>query len=89
MSLETLMSAGLIPVSHAMVSALLSLAVPMSFIMTVCGTFLALLSLLAIWKVKALRTADAKPTHPKGGDFCPVDHHGHPNSRGGAPRLFK
>ncbi|MDN4595195.1 hypothetical protein [Polycladomyces subterraneus] len=58
MSLSTMVSMGLIPISYGAVSGLLSTGIPISWILLFSGCVLFLFSALVFWKAKVLKATD-------------------------------
>ncbi len=58
MSLNTMASMGLSPLSYAMVTGLLSLHIGIGWIMPVFGLTMSALMLVLVWKLPAVRTID-------------------------------
>lgn len=58
MALLSMASMGLTPLSFGIIATLLSLGVPLVWILTVCGSVLLLFTLSVLWKVKVLREID-------------------------------
>ena len=58
MSLNTMASMGLSPLSYAMVTGLLSLHIGIGWIMPVFGLTMSVLMLALVWALPAVRTVD-------------------------------
>lgn len=58
MSLNTMASMGLSPLSYAMVTGLLSLQIGVGWIMPVFGLTMSVLMLVMVWQIKTVRTVD-------------------------------